>query len=105
MEPTSRGAAGSETSYCLSSPVPQQDTYSIRSSTDRSMSVTSGGTAENGLSAGGRSSGSAGSAGGVVTLSALPFSPSREQPPPHPGRAGGGEDDPHEPPGGARGGG
>src|ERR1051326_8970667 len=34
------------------------------------MSVTSGGTAPNGLSAGGRSSGEAGSAGTVITLSA-----------------------------------
>ena len=56
------------TSYCLSSPVPQHDTYSQRSSTDRSMSLISGGTAPNGLRAGGSSSGSAGSAGMVMTL-------------------------------------
>ena len=35
------------------------------------MSVTSGGTAPNGCSAGGRSAGSAGSAGMVITLSAV----------------------------------
>ena len=59
----SRGWNGSLTSYCLSSPVPQHDTYSQRSSTDRSMSVTSGGAAPKGLNSGGRSSASAGSAG------------------------------------------
>src|SRR5215218_8871179 len=48
-EPVSRGWKMSATSYCLSSPVPQQDTYSQRSSTDRSMSETSGGTAPEGL--------------------------------------------------------
>src|SRR5919199_1797414 len=78
-EPTSRGALGSETSNCLSSPVPQQETYSIRSSTERSMSVTSGGTAPNGCSAGGRSAGSAGSAGMVITFSAVQEPPSRCQ--------------------------
>src|SRR5215218_2517506 len=52
-EPVSLGLNGSATSYCLSSPVPQQDTYSQRSSTDRSMSETSGGTAPKGLRAGG----------------------------------------------------
>jgi hypothetical protein len=36
----------------LSSPVAQHETYSQRSSTDRSMSETSGGTAPNGFSAG-----------------------------------------------------
>ena len=41
------------------------------------MSVTSGGTAPNGCSAGGRSAGSAGSAGIVMTLSAFHSSPSR----------------------------
>src|SRR5207344_2073010 len=67
-EAVSRGWNGSATSYCLSSPVPQQDTYSQRSSTDRSMSEISGGTAPKGFSAGGRSSASAGSAGMVITL-------------------------------------
>jgi hypothetical protein len=66
-DPVSRGWNGSATSYCLSSPVPQQDTYSQRSSTDRSMSETRGGTAPNGLRAGGSRSGSAGSAGMVTT--------------------------------------
>ena len=71
----SRGWNGSLTSYCLSSPVPQQDTYSQWSSTDRSMSETSGGTAPNGCRAGGRSSASAGSAGMVITLSIAHLSP------------------------------
>src|SRR6185369_13684629 len=53
-DPVSRGWKGSLTSNCLSSPVPQQDTYSQPSSTDRSMSDTSGGTAPNGFNAGGR---------------------------------------------------
>ena len=56
--------------------MPQQDTYSQRSSTDRSMSEISGGTAPNGLRAGGSSSGSAGSAGMVMTLLATHRSPS-----------------------------
>ena len=76
-EPVSRGWKMSLTSYCLSSPVPQQDTYSQRSSTDRSMSDTSGGTAPNGWSDGGRSSGSAGSAGMVITLRTAHRPPSR----------------------------
>jgi hypothetical protein len=50
--------------------VPQHDTYSERSSTESAMSVTSGGTAPNGFSAGGSSSGSAGSAGMEITLCA-----------------------------------
>jgi hypothetical protein len=41
------------------------------------MSVTSGGTVPNGLRAGGKVSGSAGSAGMVMTLSARQLSPSR----------------------------
>ena len=57
--------------------MPQQDTYSQRSSTDRSMSEISGGTAPNGLRAGGSSSGSAGSAGMVMTLLARPSGPRR----------------------------
>src|SRR5262249_50069554 len=60
-------------SYCFISPVPQQDTYRYRSSTDRPMSVISGGTAPNGCSAGGRSSEWAGSAGIEITLSAAHF--------------------------------
>src|SRR5215217_8627652 len=69
----------SATSYCLSSPVPQQDTYSQRSSTDRSRSLISGGTAPKGLRAGGSRSGSAGSAGTVMTLRTAQRSPSRYQ--------------------------
>src|ERR671919_1905863 len=67
-ELVSLGLCGSLTSYCLSSPVPQHDTYSQRSSTDRSMSVTSGGTAPKGCSAGGSWEASAGSAGVGVAL-------------------------------------
>src|SRR3989442_15889737 len=78
-EPASLGLCGSLTSYCLSSPVPQHDTYSQRSSTDRSMSVTSGGTAPKGCSAGGSSEASAGSAGGGITL----FAPPRAASPDH----------------------
>src|SRR3954470_1896231 len=66
-DPVSRGWKTSLTSNCFSSPVPQQDTYSQRSSTDRSMSETSGGTAPNGWSAGGRAAGSAGAGGGQVS--------------------------------------
>src|SRR3712207_8372760 len=51
----------------------------MRSSTDRSMSVTSGGVAAKGLSAGGRSAGSAGAAGVVMTFSAFHSAPSRNQ--------------------------
>src|SRR5437870_6252127 len=76
-DPVSFGLWGSLTSYCLSSPVPKHDTYSQRSSTDRSMSLTSGGTAPNGCSAGGRSAVSAGSAGIVMTFLTPQRSPSR----------------------------
>ena len=76
-EPVSLGWCGSLTSYCLSSPVPQHDTYSQRSSTDRSMSLTSGGTAPKGWSAGGSWSASAGSAGIVITFFAVQRSSSR----------------------------
>src|SRR5215212_9271445 len=75
-EPVCLGLNGSDTSYCNSSPVPQHDTYSCWSSSDRLMSVISGGTAPKPLSIGGSSSGSAGSAGTVITLRAahLPLS-------------------------------
>src|SRR5215207_8547867 len=75
-DPVSRGLNGSVASYCLSSPVPQHEMYSQRSSTERSMSEMSGGTAANGLSAGGSSSGSAGSGGIVMTFSTAHRSPS-----------------------------
>src|SRR5690242_1279270 len=71
IEPTCLGENGSLTSYCLSSPVPQHDTYRNRSSSDRSMSLMSGGTALNGLSAGGSTPSSAGSAGMVIVFFAL----------------------------------
>ena len=50
------------------SPVPQQDTYRKRSSSERLMSVTSGATALNPCSSGGRFAGSAGSAGNLDHL-------------------------------------
>src|SRR5437763_5104386 len=78
-EPVSFGFSGSLTSYCLSSPVPQQETYSHLSSTERSMSLISGGTAPNGCNAGGSSEASAGSAGIVITFLAAHRSPSRCQ--------------------------
>src|SRR5512138_1930396 len=68
MLPVSFGSNGLDTSYWRISPVPQQETYRNRSSSDRSISVTSGGTALNGWSAGGRSAGSAGSAGISMTF-------------------------------------
>src|SRR5262245_17257209 len=67
-EPVSTGLNGSETSNCFSSPVPQHDTYRKRSSSERLMSVTSGGTAPKPLRRGGRSSAAAGSAGISMTL-------------------------------------
>src|SRR5271167_1960661 len=78
-DPTCFGFAGSDTSNCFISPVPQHETYKYRSSTDRSMSVMSGGTAANGLRAGGRRFGSAGSAGMVMTFSAFHSCSSRNQ--------------------------
>src|SRR5262245_24221642 len=67
-EPVSTGLNGSETSNCFSSPVPQHDKYRNRSSSDRLISVTSGGTAPKPLRSGGRSSAAAGSAGISFTL-------------------------------------
>src|ERR687885_482399 len=67
-EPVSFGANGSDTSYCCISPVPQHETYRNLSSRVRLMSVISGGTAPNGLSAGGSRSASAGSAGTSMTF-------------------------------------
>src|SRR5688572_19506267 len=66
--PVSLGLNGSETSYWRSSPVPQQLTYNMLSSSDRLMSETSGGTALNPWSIGGSTDGSAGSAGISITL-------------------------------------
>src|SRR5687767_6317313 len=67
-EPVSTGLNGSDTSNCFSSPVPKDDTYRKRSSSDRLMSVTSGGAAPNPLKIGGKSSAAAGSAGTSITL-------------------------------------
>src|SRR5256885_17235025 len=78
-EPVSLGLNGSLTSYCRNSPVPQQETYRKRSSRLRLMSVTSGGTALNGFSAGGSWSGSAGSGGTPITLGTPPRAPARDQ--------------------------
>src|SRR5215467_7712694 len=83
MLPVNTGLNGSDTSYCRNSPVPQHDTYRKRSSSDRLMSVTSGGTALNGLSAAGSWSSRAGFAGTSMTFRifhcAFPLSPSRYQ--------------------------
>src|SRR6266566_2282542 len=67
-EPVFLGLNGSETSYCKNSPVPQQEMYRNLSSSDKLMSVTSGGTALKSLSIGGSFSGSAGSAGISITF-------------------------------------
>src|SRR6516165_12158583 len=77
--PVSLGLNGFDTSYCCRSPVPQQATYRKRSSIERSMSVTSGGTALKPLSTGGRRSGSAGSAGIEIIFLTAHLSPSRYQ--------------------------
>src|SRR5262245_9401149 len=77
--PVSLGAIGSDTSYCRRSPVPQQATYRNLSSIDRSMSVTSGGTALKPFNTGGRRSGSAGSAGISITFLTAHLSPSLYQ--------------------------
>src|SRR5688572_31546794 len=71
VEPLSCGLNGSLTSYRRSSPVPQHDTYSQWSSTERLMSETSGGTTPNPWMIGGSSAGSAGSAGMVMTFFAF----------------------------------
>src|SRR6516165_2426081 len=77
--PVSLGLNGSDTSYCCKSPVPQQATYRKRSSIDKSMSVTSGGTALKPLSTGGSKSGSAGSAGIEMIFFTAHLLPSRYQ--------------------------
>ena len=75
-EPVSCALKGSETSYWRNSPVPQQDTYRNRSSSDRLISVTSGGTTPRSFSMGGKMAGSAGSAGTSITLRMAHCSPS-----------------------------
>src|SRR4029453_4115401 len=67
-EPVFFGLNGSDTSYCRNSPVPQQETYRNLSSSDKSMSVTSGGTALKSLSSAGNFSGSAASARISITF-------------------------------------
>src|SRR4029453_16114218 len=67
-EPVFFGLNGSDTSYWMNSPVPQQETYRNLSSSDRLMSVTNGGTALKSLSIAGNLSGSAGSAGISITF-------------------------------------
>src|ERR1700734_2502748 len=76
-EPISLGLNGSETSYCRISPVPQQEAYRKRSSTERLISVSSGGTALKPCNSGGSWFGSAGSAGISMTffISNFPFDP------------------------------
>ena len=65
------GFIGSVTSYCRSSPVPQQATYRKRSSSDRSMSLISGGTAPKPFSSGGSTAASSGSGGITAVLAML----------------------------------
>src|SRR4029450_3983233 len=67
-EPVFFGLNGSDTSYWMNSPVPQQETYRNLSSSDKLMSVTNGGTALKSLSIAGNLSGSAGSAGISITF-------------------------------------
>src|SRR5262249_19667643 len=62
------GWNGSLTSYWMNSPVPQHETYRRRSSTERLMSVTKGGTALKPCKNGGSWAGSAGSAGISITF-------------------------------------
>src|SRR5450631_1380723 len=78
-EPASLGFRGSVTSYWRISPVPQQATYKNLSSMDKSMSVTSGGTAPNPCRSGGNWSFGAGSAGMVAVFSMWNLPPSRHQ--------------------------
>src|SRR4029077_1415707 len=77
IEPVFLGFAGSETSYWMNSPVPQHETYRKRSSSERLISDTNGGTALKPFNSGGSFSGSAGSAGISITLRTahLPFLP------------------------------
>src|SRR2546423_796289 len=72
-DPVFRGWKGSETSYCRNSPVPKQEIYRKRSSSERLMSVISGGTALKPCSRGGRLAGSAGSAGNFDYFLDFPF--------------------------------
>src|ERR1700690_1011992 len=76
-EPINLGLNGSETSYWRISPVPQQEAYRNRSSTERLMSVSNGGTALNPCRSGGSWLASAGSAGISMTFftSNFPFDP------------------------------
>src|SRR6202030_398046 len=75
--PVSFGLKGSLTLYCFRSPVPKHATYKNLSSRLRLISVISGGTALNGLSAGGSTLSSAGSAGISITLRTFQSPPSR----------------------------
>src|SRR5689334_24204248 len=68
IDPVFFGFNGSETSYCWISPVPQHEMYRNLSSSDKLMSVTSGGTALKSLSIAGNFAGSAGSAGISITF-------------------------------------
>ena len=75
--PVSFGLKGSDTSYWMKSPVPQHETYSCWSSSERLMSVTSGGTAPKPFSSSGSWSASAGSAGISITFLIDQSAPSR----------------------------
>src|ERR1700733_8240075 len=76
-EPINLGLNGSETSYWRISPVPQQEAYRNRSSTERLISVSSGGTALKPCNSGGSWLASAGSARISMTffISNFPFDP------------------------------
>src|SRR5947199_5779527 len=76
-DPVFLGWNGSDTSYCRNSPVPKQDTYRKRSSSERLISVIKGGTALNPCSSGGKVAGSAGSAGISITFLMAHFPSSR----------------------------
>src|SRR5580765_1941052 len=75
-DPVFLGWKGSDTSYCRNSPVPKQETYRKRSSSERLMSVISGGTALKPCRSGGKVAGSAGSAGisMIFLIPQVPFS-------------------------------
>src|SRR5208282_3969757 len=81
-DPINLGLNGSETSYWRISPVPQQEAYRKRSSTERLISVSSGGTALKPCNSGGNWLGSAGSAGISMTFftSNFPLEPPFDPP-------------------------
>src|SRR6267142_571620 len=77
IELTFFGLNGSLTSYWMNSPEPQHETYRYRSSTERLMSLTRGGSALKPCNSGGSLAGSAGVAGISITFLISHFEPSR----------------------------